>query len=72
MEHTQQHNIYWKKDRTYIQPQHVLEDSRNMYTTTVFTGKDYGNVSIGKDGLSWDPWLQISNELLPLFIAFMC
>jgi hypothetical protein len=49
-----------------------LEDKSNMYTTTIFTGKDYGNVSIWRDGLCWNPRLLISKELLPLFIVSVC
>lgn len=72
MEHTHNHNTYWKTEGKYTQLQYQLEDRRNMYTTTIVIGKDYGNVSIWRDGLCWDLQMQISNEPLPLFIIFKC
>jgi hypothetical protein len=44
-------NTHWKTDGICTLPQYLLDDRRNMYTTTIFTGKDYGNVSIWRDGL---------------------
>jgi len=71
-ERVHNHHIHWKTEGTYTQPQYLPKNRRKMYTTTVVTGKDYGNVFIWRDGLCWDPQLQISKEQSPLFIAFMC